>query len=717
MLRSRSLHALPPSRYSQRLIWSRASDFVEWLGLGPNTSSEDPPSTSQQQPKVETAQSPPPQPKRHTAKRVPRPQLPTDTGSPTLKRPLDTKTRQSAAYALGRFSEKIRNAKSPQHVLDAWDVISQCRPFVVNQEGPLQVNLATEEDMGPDLSWLMQIVPANIFAQQSAKIFSTRAMYVGSVGSEQDTDVVVVNEALVVGNIIKALNNMDEHKMTVAFFEAYDIDRRTWLQEQQLQVAAKVLDDDVSVEEVKSQLEEKETKIENVTQLPIAVYACYIRSLFAQNHTTKIVRLFRDDEHQLERVCSVIPNLYLLLQACYKEMDGNLARRAIERITENTPTAVIPQGCYDLAIRSILRDRQRDEHDLLDAVYLAKTMNEDAGYILKPWLWSALVKVSLIMNRPDIALDIFKGYPRNCIPEYQKSFRQVLRAACKHTDSTALDMMHFCWARYNDEYSNAKTLFDERRAYQDAIFLTKSGTEGLSLGDAVLVSSAPALNKDAEAELLNMMLWEMLKHRHAPPSLVQVLDLMEAAGSKGGALALRKTVFALFEYDVKQKKMSPREAVENSVKFWGEHSSVLNGQGFLVHLLLEECVKQHWDDACDVLVDYLLDGGVSRLPVNSIIKMMGMNEVRGRFEANASLGEKLLQKLSRSNVAKLRDDFYERYLMSYLRLERFDEVGQQYATLNLKKRYPHNEVIRTVVEDAAAQLLDNAAKPGVDVTP
>ncbi|KAK1934427.1 hypothetical protein P3T76_011036 [Phytophthora citrophthora] len=716
MLRSRSLRALPASRHSQRLIWSRASDFVEWLGLGTKTSPETLPSPSQQQPKVETAKPSSRPPKRHAVKPIPRPQLPTDAVLPVLKQPFDLNERQTAAHALGRFSEKIRNAESPQHVLDAWDVISQCRPFVVAQDEPLQVSLATEEVMGSDLSQLMQVVPANVFAQHSTSI-STRVMYVGSVGSELDTDVVVVNEALVVGNMIKALNRMDEHKLTVAFFEAYDIDRKTWLQQHQLQETATVLDDDVKAEEVISRLEEKKAGIDTVTQLPIAVYACYLRSLFDQKQSTKIVRLFRDDEHQLERVCSVIPNLYLLLQACYQEMDGNLARRAIERITERSPTSVIPLGCYDIAFRSILRDRQRDESDLLDAIYLAKTMNEDAGYILKPWLWGALVKVSLIMNRPDLALQIFKEYPRNCIPEHQKSFRQVLRAACKHPESTALDMMHFCWAGYNDEYSNAKTLLDERRAYQDAIYLTKSGTEGLSLGDAVLVSSAPALSKDAETELLNMMLWEMLKHRHAVPSLVQVLDLMEAVGSKGGALALRKTVFALFEYDVKQKKKSPREAVENSVNFWGEHSSVLNGQGFLVHLLLEECVKHHWDDACDVLVDYLLDGGVSRLPVNSIVKMMGTNEVRGRFEANASLGKKLLEKLSRKNIAKLRDDFYERYLMSYLRLERFDDVGQQYTKLKLKKRYPHNEVIRTIVQDAAAQLVDTDVKPGVDATP
>ncbi|KAG1693880.1 hypothetical protein DVH05_022801 [Phytophthora capsici] len=706
MLRSRPLDALRASRRSQRLIWSRASDFVEWLGLGPNTSSENPPAQSQQQPKSEAAQSSSRPPKRHAAKRIPRPQLPIDAAFPVLKRPLDSEKRRTATYALGRFSDKIRNAKSSQHVLDAWDVISQCRPFVVGQDEPLQVSLATEEDMGSDLPWLMQIVPANVFAQHSANI-STRAMYVGSVGSELDTEVIVVNEALVVGNMIKALNSMDEHKLTIAFFEAYDVDRKMLLQDHELQEATSVSDDAVGAEEVV----EKKTGADNVTQLPIAVYACYLRSLFARKNSAKIVRLFRDDEHQLERVCNVIPNLYLLLQACYKEMDGNLARRAIERITEFSPTSVIPLGCYDIAIRSILRDRQRDENDLLDAIYLAKTMNEDAGYILKPWIWSALVKVSLIMDRPDLAFQVFKRYPRNCIPEYQKSFRQVLRAACKHPDSSALDMMHFCWAKYIDEYSNVKTLFDERQAYQDAIYLTKSGTEGLSLGDAVLVSSAPALSKDAEAELLNMMLWEMLKHRHAVPSLVQVLDLMEAVGSKGGALALRKTVFALFEYDVKQKNKSPREAVENSVKFWGEHSSVLNGQGFLVHLLLEECVKHHWDDACDVLVDYLLDGGVSRLPINSIINMMGTNEVRGRFEANANLGEKLLEKLSRNNIAKLRDDFYERYLMSYLRLERFDEVGQQYVKLNLKKRFPHNEVIRTVVQDAAAQLVDDA-KPG-----
>ncbi|EEY68130.1 uncharacterized protein PITG_04509 [Phytophthora infestans T30-4] len=588
-----------PQHQSQRLIWSRASDFVAWLGL--------------------------------VAKRVLRPHPPADISLPAFKRSLDPRERKAAAHALGRFSLEIKHVPSSTQLLDTWQVISQCRPFVVDKEKPLQVRLATTEDVGDDRTWLLQIVPADIFAQLSVDI-STRAMFVGSTGPDQDVDVVVANEALMVGNLVKAFHQLNEHKLAVAFFESYDRDRRVWLQEHQLRQAAK-----------------------NVTQLPRAVYSCYLRSLAALKQSKKIVRLFENDEHQLERICSTVPNLYLLLHACYSEKNGELARQAIDTIARFSPAAVIPLGCYELAIRSNLRDRKRDERELVTAIHLAKALQNDGGYTLKPDIWSGLIKVSLNMKRPDLALEVFKSYPRHCIPEYQINFRQALRAACRFTDSTALDMVRFCWVNYCEEYSNLKTLLEERKAYQDAIF---------------------------ETELLNMVLWEMLKHRHAVPSLVQVLDVMEATRSKGGAVALRRT---------------------SSLKFWGERPSVLSGQGFLVYLLLEECVEQQWDDECEFLVDYLLELGVARVPVNTIVKMMGSNEVRGRFEANVRIGEKLLESLSQNNRLKLRDNFYERFLMSYFRLEQFDKVSEQHAKLNLEKRYPHNEVIRTIVHDAAAQ--------------
>ncbi|OWZ22482.1 hypothetical protein PHMEG_0002797 [Phytophthora megakarya] len=696
MLRA-SRHARRPA--SQRLIWSRASDFVAWLGLNPNT--EEPPTTRNEASSAAKHETPSP-PNRLTAKRVLRPQPPVDATYPTFQSSLDPTKRRDAANALGRFSQKVKHVTTSKQLLEAWQVVSQCRPFVVDSEGSFRVRLATAEDVSANCPWLMQIVPADVFAQLSADIV-TRSMF---VGKELEADVVVTNEALMVGNLIKAFHRMNEHKLAVAFFEAYDRDRSVWLQEHQLREAAKVSDDECSDVDNDSSAEttvtEKTIPIENVTQLPRAVYSSYIHSLAALKQSKKIVRLFEDDEHQLERICSTVPNLYLLLHACYSERNGELARRCIDTITRCSPAAVIPLGCYELAVRANLRDRKRNERELLTAIHLAKTLYNDGGYILKPDIWSGLIKVSLNMDRPDLALEVFKSYPRHCIPEYQSHFRQVLRAACRPTDSTALDMMHFCWFKHNDEYSDAKTV-EERKVYEDTICLNTPDNRGLSLEDAVLASNISTVNKEAETELLNMMLWEMLKHRHVVPSLVEVVDLMESTRSKGGAIALRQTVLVMFEYDMKQKKMSARAALENSLKFWGDRPSVLSGQGFLVHLLLEECVERQWDDECEFLVDYLLDLGVSRVPLNTIIKMMGTNEVRGRFEANSRIGDKLLQKLSNANRVKLREDFYERYLMSCLRLEQFAKVSEEYAKFNLEKRYPHNEVIRTILQDAAAQ--------------
>ncbi|KAG6622081.1 uncharacterized protein IUM83_07303 [Phytophthora cinnamomi] len=674
MLRSR--RAPPPaSRQSQRLIWSRASDFVSWLGLGPHASSPD----SAAQPAPPPPPPPSPQPERHSprpssrlaAKRVLRPQPPADAALPTFQSALDASKRRAAGNALGRFSQKVKNAPTAKQLLDAWQVVSQCRPFVLDREkGQLRVRLATAKDAGDDRPWLMQIVPADVFAQLSAGI-STRAMFVGSTGAD---DVVVANEALVVGNLIKAFYSLNEHEMAVAFFEAYDRDRSVWLQEHQLREAAKVPGNGFSDQgdESEGKAESKTAAIDAVTQLPRAVYSCYLRSLAALKQSKKIVRLFEDDERQLERICSTVPNLQLILHACFSEKNGELARRAIDTITEHSPAAVIPLGCYELAIRANLRDKKRDERELLTAIHLVRLLEEDGEYILKPDLWSALIKVSLNMDRPDCALQVFKSYPRHRIPEYQMSFRHALRAACRGTDSTALDMMRFCWASYDDEYSNVKALLDERKEYEATIFLSDT-TADVRLADAVLTSNLPTLHKDAEAELLNMMLWEMLKHRHSAPSLTQVLDLMEATRSKGGAVALRLAVIALLEYDMKQKSYPA------------------------------QCVEHRWDEECELLVDYLLDLGVARVPINSVVKMMEANEVRGLFDVNARVGKKLLDKLPSNTRWKLREEFYERYLMSFLRLEQFDQVREQHTRLNLEKRYPHNEVIRTIVQDAALQ--------------
>ncbi|CAI5723804.1 unnamed protein product [Peronospora effusa] len=707
MLRLRRARILPPltaSRQSQRLIWSPASGFMAWLGFGDTnrpTSSTNPTKQLSVQPKTPR--------KRWASKRehVLRPQPSADASFPTVQKSLSLKRKKNAVHALGRLSQKIKNVSSSKQLLDAWKIISQCRPFVVQEDEPFQVQLASVENVQDNDSWLLQIVPANVFAKLSAKLF-TRIMFVGSTQvGPFDTDVVVANETVMVGYFVKAFHRMKEHELVVTFFEAYDRDRGVWLQEHQLHAEATVPDDGLSdgdkEEEAKPDYIEKQVLIKRVTRLPRTVYSCYLRSLAALRQSKKIVRFFEDNEHQLERICVTVPNLHLILHACYNEKNGALARRAIDTILKCSPAAVIPLGCYELAIRANLCDRKRDEQGLLSAIHLAQALLNDGGFILKPDIWSRLVKASLVWDRPDLALDVFKTYPRHCIPEYQSNFRQVLRTASRLAGSTALEMMHFCWVSYDADYPDRKMLLDERKAYKDTIYLNNPEVKALSLGDAVLPPNIPVVNKEAETDMLNTMMWDLLKHCHDVPSTVQVLDLMESTCSKGGGVALRKAVVSMFEYDMNEKKMSPRAAVESSLNFWKEHSTVLHGQGFLVHVLLEECIKHQLDDECEFLVNYLLDVGVGRVPVNSVVKMMEANELRGRFEANARIGDKLLYKLFRSNRGKLRDDFYERYLMSYLRLEQFDKVGQQYAYFNLEQRFPYNKVIRTIVQDAAAQ--------------
>ncbi|CAI5727405.1 unnamed protein product [Hyaloperonospora brassicae] len=700
----RPLWCAPP----QRQLWSYATDLLTWIGLSR------PDASDRSRASVNSPPPPPPSPplsaSRLAHKRVLRPQPPVDATFPTFQRPLDPLKRKGATAALGHFLQRVKQAPTAAQLLETWQTVAQCRPFWLPRQptGRLDVRLAAAHDVGvEDRPWMLQLVPTDVFLELSAGTLA-RSMVVGTAGADLNAaDVVVANETLVVGNLVQAFHDLHEHELVVAFFDAYDSDRRVWLQEHSRRAAADGVRDDGTNgsdddDDVKVQVIEKRGSMEEVTQLPHVVYSCYLRSLATLKQSKKIVQLLETDERQLERLCSTLPNLHLILHACHSEKNGELARRAIDTISAFSPAAAISLGCYELAIRANLRDRKRGERELLSAIHLSRALLNDAGYILKPDIWAGLIKVSMCMHRPDLALEVFKTYPRHCIPEYQDSFRQVLLSACRYLDSTALEMMHFCWTSHE-----AKTCArEEQTVHEDGLCLDDDlDGRGSSTGTAVQAAKNAAANKEAETVLLNAIFWQMLNQRHAVSSLVQVVDIMEATRSKAGAMALERAVLRMLTHDMSEKNMSPRAAIESSLKFWAARSSVLCGQGFLVRLLLKECVKHEWTDECEMLLDHVLDVSVARVPIHSIIKLMETNESRGRFDVNARIGDKLLQGLSPSNRQKLRDDFYERYLMSCLRLEQFDKVGKVHVTYNLERRYPFNDAIRTIAQDAAAQCV------------
>ncbi|TDH72916.1 hypothetical protein CCR75_005504 [Bremia lactucae] len=649
---------------SQRQFWGHPSNFLAWVGFNNRTNSCPslvPSSSSKDELPAITPSLPQALPLTNhlAAKCNVRPSLPADVAVPKLQKLVDDCKRKSAAQALDRLLHKIRHVPFLTQLLDAWLVVSQCRPFVVETDMSFRVRLATAEDVTTEKPpRLFQIVPANIFAQLSSKI-PARSMFVGST-SIQNSDnaaVVVGNDAHVMSFFIQSLHRMNEHKLVVTFFEAYDRDRILWLQEHRLREAANDYSTDgQGTDDSISELNKKFTPSLKALELPRVAHSCYIQSLAALKHQKKILRLFDNENYQLNKMCRTTLNLSVLLHACHSERNGELARKAIDTITIQSPLAVIPLSCYELAIRANLLDRKHHERELLAAVHLAKALHNDGGYLLKPDIWSGLIKVSLKRNRPDLALEIFKSYPNHRISEHQTNFRQVLRVACRTPDRTALEMMQFCWAPYINDLAN-KAIMLERKAYQDAISLKNLNAKELLLGDIALITSIPAWKNNVEADLLNMMLWEMLKHSHAMPSIVEVLNVMETTRSKGRTAVLRSVVVAQIDHDMAQNEILSRTAVERSLEFWKEHPSVLDSPGFLVRLLLDKCLEHRWDDECEFLVDYMLELGLYRIPFITIIKMMKDFENRGRFEANARIGQKLLQRLSETNRQKLYDRF------------------------------------------------------------
>ncbi|CAI5723752.1 unnamed protein product [Peronospora destructor] len=168
MLRLRPARVLPPltaSRQSQRLIWSRASNFMACLGLGDSESSES--STSPiKQPSVKCKV---PDYRWAKRKRVLRAQPSADASFPTFQQSVNLEKRKNAVDVLSCFLQKIKHVSTSKQLLDAWKIISECRPFVVHKHESFHVRLASAENVHDNRFWLLQVVPANVFAELSAK--------------------------------------------------------------------------------------------------------------------------------------------------------------------------------------------------------------------------------------------------------------------------------------------------------------------------------------------------------------------------------------------------------------------------------------------------------------------------------------------------------------------------------------------------------------------
>ncbi|RLN96384.1 hypothetical protein BBJ28_00003184 [Nothophytophthora sp. Chile5] len=674
--------SLQPHR-QQRVLWNRALDFVAWMGLSDANSGVDTAQRASPTSGNPAAFNDPTRTSKQQWYASLRPHPPKDAVFPEAQEGLPPDQAYHAKKAFTALSQQLKLASAPAQLLSMWEVVSQCRPFVVDTDG---VRLAAandrdgEGDEGAGALPMLQMLPADVFALRTTGR-NVRSLFLGSPvagssaehGDANERNVVVLNEAVVVANLVEVFNAMGDHSHAIAFFENYNRDRRVWLQERLVSADAvspsPPLRAGKSGEDAGDLDREEPTAFERVTRLWAPARLAFIRSIVAMKRGGKLLRFAQDDERNLDLVGRSVNAMSLLLFACIKDKEGALARRAIDTTLWRHPAHVIPLHCYEQAIKANLYKKDRGERELEDALYLSRLMHEDAGYVLHPKLWSALFNTSLHLKRTDCAIEVFATLPRSRMEHYQTHFRRALRKACQLQHPEVVLAIVRQWLAFVDDASNGSELDQDPKP---------------------------------EMELLNFVLWGMLMSDHVASTLKEMLDIMEARQVRADGASLQRLVGVLLDDNEKQSTPKPREAIKRSLGFWEEHSALLHDMGFVIHLLLKQCLKRQWYDECELLVGEIAKRRLPRVPCNTLVEVMDVNEQRGHFAENAAMGKKLLARLDRSGFRSLNAHFFERYLRSLLHLGRFQEICEQHRKVGLASRFPNNEVIRAVLRDAEA---------------
>lgn len=692
---------------TNRQFWG--SDMLSWL----RQDKSEKPDTSDSQPRKDAAKHEPPAAAKAA---VPSPTFTKAAEAPTTVHRIASVTADSSSSpssfptehsdsseslraggsTLRGFSHTLSTSSSPSRLKELWQVMSSFEPFVL--EGSKLVPLSESEEQSRRSGTLvMQMLPCEVFAQLRAKetssddgsrrpVFRKKAPWVLSDSVTSATpvpgvdakDVMLLNEAVVMQWTIDVFSRMKDHKGVIEFFERYNHDRHQRIDA--LIPAVDAEDASVGQGEVeegdaastaadrKAQSARSFVWMRRSTKLPPDSYAEYILALEATKQFPQLIRVLRK-EHKRRECCTSIPTLRALLYGCISEKEGDLARAAIEQFSEYAPAIMIPLPQYETAIRANTISQPRTEHDLENALWIVRTMRNDAGYLLNPSIWNTLFNSCIYLELPERALAVFKTYHENQIAPYQRQFLNVFRSACRFGDyETVLAMIEF-WMRTSRSVASKNTQ-----------------------GNGPRLSASKA-----EREAINTILWEMLKGKPSVDQVKRVLRKMQDWSVQSGAILLRRAVTKLLEDD--NNKKTPHQLILESIDFWKELPSVMVRQGFLIHLLLEHCFANHWEDEYDYLIDLATSEAVVDVPQTGLTRYMESNDLRGRFSENMALGDRLAAERS---TQQLGQKFFELYAMSYQRLERFDDVVALERKFEMTKTFPNSEALATIVRDAEA---------------
>ncbi|KAF1335896.1 hypothetical protein FI667_g601, partial [Globisporangium splendens] len=695
-------HALRPAAVAaqQRLLWSKRSGLMSWLGLNKEeqqtkTSDDDSTSAVDKEPSVvkENSKLEAPTP----VEQAPRSYAAASDAAAKLSDiaiDIRASSKNDVKRALLEFTRYVYNSKQNAQLLELWHRIQNYEPFYIQDD---QVHLWDDDAMISESGMadaekkrpqLMQLIPLETYVKLSRKVQSLEvgipSCFIGSVAgtdaeanavapvSSSTRDVLYLSEKIVIRQLVRGAARSSElkHKADVAqLLEQYDAER-------QLKI-------DALLAAATGDLDVERNDLDNLTRLSKDTHAAYIDILGDISDYKKIISVFEQPEN-IRKYLGSYQTLRKTLKACLVGSRSDLARIVIDEFPMHFPWLVLGKNSYQMAIQASLKTRDRTVKQLQDALHIYRRMTQDAEYILYPNIWSTLFNSCIYLKQHEDAVDLFSTYQLQRIAPFQQRFTQALRTACKFEQyDTAIAMVHK-WVE-----------------------LEKQAHETKALKPSVLEnqSTIPKLFKahKPEVECFNKVLWEMLKGEPRLDQLEQVLELMQGRRSPAGAQVIRRLVSRYLSQTncTANADKEPMELIKTLLQLWERMPNVIERNGFVLHLMIEHCLTEKWDDACALLVDYGIEHKIN-LPMGSIVKIMESYETRGSFDKVVALGARLLRESSESELARLNQGFFEVYLMSCLRQQKFAEIERLNNELGLTEKFPRSEVLAVIVRDAAS---------------
>ncbi|TYZ69306.1 hypothetical protein PybrP1_008815 [[Pythium] brassicae (nom. inval.)] len=719
------LRTPPPWReVHPRLLWSRTSDLMAWMGL---KKAEPPPSDEPADaPLVAAAEDealaahidgtlkPPAPKKRREPPRVTAGGVEVVVATSTIRDSIRTK------IALNRFM--LATKSDAAQLLAFWATVRTFRPFVIEHgEAREWVAVAAsaaerdaseeeeEDDEVPtkasERPQVLQLLPLASFV---AVMQGVQALDIGAptcftgrtvpaagnaaaaAATSPPDGVVFLSEKMVLRQLLRALagsRDASAHREAKQLFDQYEATRRALLDELLPQAAS----------------DRDRALLDEWTRLSKDTYAAYVQVLGALGEHRAVLAFFAVPGHT-QLYLGSRQTLRKVLASCRAEAESDLARRILDDFCALFPRLVLDKATYQLAIQACFKSgaprAQKTPTQVDNALHVFRRMTRDAGYMAHPNFWSALFNACVHLGRRDDALALFGAYAAQRIAPFQHRFTQTLRTACKNQQfDIAVGMV--------EHWVALETAADAAR-----VPATPAATPAApSLLDNRAVrrqmqqqqQQAPRASR-AECECFNKVLWEMLKGEPTIAQLTRVLRAMHARHAPAGAQVIRLLVARFLRPDADADADADaasvrRQRVQRVLSLWDDVPRVVERNAFVLHVLLEHCLAAQWEDECEYVLDFALAHQVA-LPMGSTVKVMEAWEAQGRLDKAVALAEKLLATLDDAARGKLPQGFFEVFVLSFLREQRFAEILALNDALKLTTRFPKSQALSRAVKDA-----------------